>query len=239
MENIDFLDLQSIFSLLAKILSEGLSYEQRVDVLHQIFINENNIPDNAFGFYQMLSKKYSDTNELNFINNLYIKIQATQSFYKDVGADLDSLGSLIKKNKTHIIDNSNASKFNVFTLMPLNENFYPIYESSIRPSLEKLGCIVVQADELSTTEKIIDTIFTQIAKADFLVADITGKNPNVFYELGYAHALGKKVIIILQDEKDVPFDIRGLRYIHYHPNQRHVLSQKIEMFAKNIISEII
>ena len=62
---------------------------------------------------------------------------------------------------------------------------------------------------------MLERIFNQISKADVLVADMTGKNPNVFYEVGYAHALGKLVLLLTQDSADIPFDLRHRPHIVY------------------------
>lgn len=58
-------------------------------------------------------------------------------------------------------------------------------------------------------------IWSAIFLADWIIADCTGRNPNVFYEIGIAHTVGKRVILITQDEKDVPFDVRHIRYFNY------------------------
>ncbi len=52
-----------------------------------------------------------------------------------------------------------------------------------------------------------------------MICDCTGKNPNVFYEAGIAHTLGKEVILITQSASDVPFDLRHLRYVSYLNNR--------------------
>ena len=68
--------------------------------------------------------------------------------------------------------------------------------------------------DLSSPGHIMDQVWQGIRGADVVVADITGRNPNVFYEIGLAGALGKEVILISQ-EGDAPFDIRGSRRIDY------------------------
>jgi len=58
-------------------------------------------------------------------------------------------------------------------------------------------------------------IWEQVLRADLIIADLTGRNPNVFYELGYAHALHKNSILITQSIEDVPFDLRHRQMIRY------------------------
>ncbi len=59
---------------------------------------------------------------------------------------------------------------------------------------------------------MLDRIYNEIAKADLMVADLTCRNPNVFYETGYAHALGKRVILLTKNADDIPFDLKH----HFH-----------------------
>ena len=58
-------------------------------------------------------------------------------------------------------------------------------------------------------------VWTAICRSRIIIADCTGRNPNVFYEIGIAHTVGKPVILIAQNSKDVPFDLRHIRYIPY------------------------
>src|SRR4051794_41173526 len=60
-----------------------------------------------------------------------------------------------------------------------------------------------------------DRIYRQIEVADIVIADMTGKNPNVFYEVGYAHAKGKLTILLTSDATDIPFDLKHTRHIVY------------------------
>jgi hypothetical protein len=102
-----------------------------------------------------------------------------------------------------------------FVLMPFDETFNPIYTGIIKKATDffKLDC--KRADEIFGTKPIIEDIWEYIQKANFLIADLTGRNPNVFYELGVAHALKKKVILITQKMDDLPFDLRHYRCIIY------------------------
>jgi len=102
-----------------------------------------------------------------------------------------------------------------FVLMPFDEKFNPIYENIIKKVVEEFGLKCKRSDEIFGAKPIIEDIWEYIQKAQILIADLTGRNPNVFYELGVAHAIGKKVILITQNMKDVPFDLRHYRCIIY------------------------
>jgi nucleoside 2-deoxyribosyltransferase len=102
-----------------------------------------------------------------------------------------------------------------FILMPFTGELEDIYRLAIRPALEDLGYEVARADTVFSTGLIIRDILQHIADADLIVADLTGRNPNVFYEVAVAHTLGKPVVMLAQDYQDVPFDLKSYRMIVY------------------------
>jgi len=97
--------------------------------------------------------------------------------------------------------------------MPFEEKIRAVYDDHIRPILESKGLSCIRADEIIGTGAVTRDIWGKINRARFIIADLTGKNPNVFYELGVAHALGKEVILITQAMEDVSFDLKALRCI--------------------------
>lgn len=96
-----------------------------------------------------------------------------------------------------------------FVLMPFEQEFDEIYTQFIRATLEEAGFSVKRADDLENQQNILRDIIGAIRAADLVVADLTSLNPNVFYELGVAHALRKRVILLSQDISGVPFDLRS------------------------------
>ncbi len=108
-----------------------------------------------------------------------------------------------------------APKPFVFVLMPFSQEFSDIYTFGIRGAAEDAGAYAERVDEQIFTEGILDRIFNQINKADVLVADMTDRNANVFYEVGYAHALGKVVLLLTQKVDDIPFDLKHRPHIVY------------------------
>jgi hypothetical protein len=105
-----------------------------------------------------------------------------------------------------------------FVIMPFDEQRDFLYENVIVPTLENhpvFGFEYDRADKLLTTGKITDEIDDRIIKSDLLIADITEDNRNVYYELGLAHARGKKAILLKQKVEgkplDLPFDIKDFR----------------------------
>jgi len=102
-----------------------------------------------------------------------------------------------------------------FVMMPFAKSFDGVWLSIIRPTVLASGHNCLRADDISVPGSILDDLFKSIKEADYLIADLTGRNANVFYELGYAHALNKPVILLTQDVSDIPFDLRHQRLIAY------------------------
>lgn len=99
--------------------------------------------------------------------------------------------------------------------MPFRAPFDDIYHQLIKPTIQAMGISILRADEIYNTASVIDDLFDKLEESDFIIADLTDRNPNVAYELGLAHALEKPVIIIAQELTDIPFDLRHLRIIIY------------------------
>ena len=118
---------------------------------------------------------------------------------------------------------------------PIGGYFHYVYE----PAIKKAGLNAVRADaDIFGTGKIIDQIWTGINAAKVLVAELTTKNPNVFYELGLAHALNKPVVLVSSNEEDVPFDLRHIRVIYYDVSDPFWGQKLIEKVAENIVSAL-
>jgi hypothetical protein len=108
-----------------------------------------------------------------------------------------------------------AAKPFAFVLMPFEQEFSDIYKLGIQAVAKDCGVIAERVDEQTYTESILERIYRQIENADFIIAEMTGRNPNVFYEVGYAHARGKLVTLLTQSADDIPFDLRHHRHIIY------------------------
>jgi hypothetical protein len=105
-----------------------------------------------------------------------------------------------------------------FVISPFCHPFDGYYKKIYKPAIEKAKLTAIRADEICGTGPIIEDIFTHIDLASVVVCEVTGKNPNVNYELGIAHALEKPAIIITRTMDDVPFDYKHLRTIQYDTN---------------------
>lgn len=112
--------------------------------------------------------------------------------------------------------------------MPFSEDFDDVYQLGIKGACESSGAYCQRVDEQMFDGTILDRIYNQIAKADVIVADLTGRNPNVFYEVGYAHALGKRVILLVQEVEDIPFDLKQHAAVIYKKGKIAQLQEKLK-----------
>lgn len=125
----------------------------------------------------------------------------------------------------------------IFMLMPFEKNLTDIYEQYIKAPLISKGYNVKRADDFYRSTDIIADILECINDADIIIADLTGRNPNVFYELGIAHRKKiRNVILICQKEDDIPFDLRGKRMILYENTLKgyEELREELPKYIKDI-----
>ena len=136
-------------------------------------------------------------------------------------------------------NNSETVMPNVFVLMPFDEDFDAVYKDFIKLVMEEVGFGVVRADEIKGQNNILRDVIKGIAQSDLIVADMTGANANVFYELGIAHALRKSVIHITQNRDDSPFDIEAYRSLEYdtHFSEIGKAKESLSKLAKDFLEE--
>jgi hypothetical protein len=120
----------------------------------------------------------------------------------------------------------------IFVIMPFKEPYDTVYREVIEPVARREGYQVVPIDEVSGPGVILEDIQQQITRAHAVIAEVSNHNPNVFYELGYAHALGKPAVILVrrQDDTIMPFDIRGFRAVFYDDSigGKHALERNLQ-----------
>lgn len=96
-------------------------------------------------------------------------------------------------------------------LMPFGPHHDPFYRELYAPVIEVVGLLPLRADEVYKHGGVMTEVCNAIADAKVIIADLTGSNPNVLYELGLAHAIRKPVIIVADRSDKLPFDIQSLR----------------------------
>jgi len=114
-------------------------------------------------------------------------------------------------------EHGNIEPVLVSAMMPFAPQFDAVYQT-LQQLAEGVGLRCRRADDIWEEPAVMQDVVNLIDRSRIVIADCTGRNPNVFYEIGIAHTLGRDVILITQNEADIPFDLRHLRYIHYLNN---------------------
>ena len=104
---------------------------------------------------------------------------------------------------------------NIFVVMPFKDAYTPIYEDIILRACKDKGLPATRGDKILEPGNIPQQTLQRILDAYFIIAEVSEDNPNVFYELGYAHSSNKPIIAIANRERELPFDISGERTIFY------------------------
>jgi len=115
------------------------------------------------------------------------------------------------------IPNESVDANLISVMMPFGPELFPVY-NSIKQASKNAGFSCKRADDIWDHSTIIQDVFSLIFQSYIVVCDFTGKNPNVFYEAGIAHTLGKHVVPITQAANDIPFDLQHHRYAMYLNN---------------------
>ena len=189
---------------------------------------------NAFGFTFQRSLLDADEGSL--------RAEATriaESYIEDELAELERQSRIVRINpifqgREFLIDEGLA-----FVLSPFAEPFDTVYEDHLKPSVESFsGLRCLRADDINDNRPIMEDIWKSINEARIIISDLTGKNPNVFYETGIAHTIGKEVVLITQSMADVPFDLRHLRCIVYEyvPRGMATFEQNLTKTVANILA---
>jgi CRP-like cAMP-binding protein len=124
----------------------------------------------------------------------------------------------------------------IFMITPFREDLRPVYQS-VKKLVNGMGMTIKRGDDFYSPNTIMAEIWSVTYAASLIICDCTGKNPNVFYELGIAHTLGKPTILLTQDAEDVPFDLRSYRFIVYSPDRLDELANNLEE-AINLIKSL-
>lgn len=214
------------------------------------FYGGKSIPEDEF-FLNTLNREFSipreraETFAKVFTNNLaYLRSfssGASPQPTPDRSFELNAIPAE-KSLPTAVIKEQRGREFleTCFVMMPFGAWFDKYYQEIYIPAIREAGFEPVRADELFTTGSVVEQIWEEIKKAKLLLADLSGKNPNVFYELGLAHAAMKPVVFTASRVEDVPFDLRHLRVIIYEiqePDWGTQLRKSITDYLRNAAKE--
>lgn len=116
----------------------------------------------------------------------------------------------------------------VAVMMPINGAFAGVYEA-IRNAVEGAGLRCQRADDIFDEAEIMQDVFSLLYRSRAVICDFSGRNPNVFYEAGIAHTLGRDVIPLVQDIREVAFDVGHHRHITYTTSAEGLARLTVEL----------
>jgi len=208
-----------------------------------------NLPDRKF-FENTLTDTFKiPTEKLSDFIDIFIETLETAKLVEKSG-DKYRILDVSNENPNDLVDSNKEIKKlsksasisasdTCFVMMPFAKPIGDYYSKIYEPAIIKAGLKPIRADnDIFGTGKIVDQIWSGITSAKVLVAELTGRNPNVYYELGLAHALKKPVVLICSNEQDVPFDLKHIRVIYYDMTDPFWGSKLIDKVAENILSAI-
>jgi len=193
---------------------------QKIHYFNQIFLDHCEIFDaviiNKFGEPQR--KMF---NQMNRIIVAEEDPQTSQSEKEIQTRVMDVLETTLQIQRnvmqhTEQVDNVAQDGY-LFILMSMTEDD-PLLEDThagIKCAAEQVGLMAERVDEIAFTGLITEKILSSIRCAEYIVADLTHERPNVYYELGYAHAFGKKTILTAREGTELHFDVRNYQVIFY------------------------
>ena len=106
----------------------------------------------------------------------------------------------------------------VAVMMPFDSKYDVVYET-IRDACGDHNLEAIRVDDIYGPRSVVDDIFKIIVQSRFVIGDLTKRNPNVLYEIGIAHARNRDVLMIVQNDDDIPFDLQHIRFVKYLPNR--------------------
>ncbi|MDM5120451.1 MULTISPECIES: hypothetical protein [Aeromonas] len=196
-----------------------ISFDQDIPPIRNSLLYENRTELNMLGTLAF-SRNHWSVKDVDLYRFLLRNLRPTRS-----------LPTVFEIPQHESINESLAS-----AMMPFDASFTAVY-ASIKQAANNVGFDCKRADDIWEHASIIQDVVSLIDQSKVVICDCSGRNPNVFYEAGIAHTLGREVILITQSEYDIPFDLRHLRYIKYLNNSEGLaaLTRSLQSRMRTII----
>ncbi|MFL5898378.1 MAG: L-histidine N(alpha)-methyltransferase [Solirubrobacterales bacterium] len=120
----------------------------------------------------------------------------------------------------------------IFVVMPFDSEFDDIH-ATIKRALATLGLEAIRADDIKVSAPVVENIYNAIEQAGLVIGVTSKANPNVTYELGYAHHVNKETILLTDDASSVPFDLRHLHHLTYSSDDMAGLAKGLQAWIQN------
>ena len=193
---------------------------QKIQYLKQVFVNRCDLFDavivNKFG-----APPKKMLNQVNRIIAAEERPHASQS-ENEIRTGLMDIVETALQIQRNVVQHTEqvesvAQDGYLFILMSMTKDdplLIDVHEG-IKCAAEQVGLLAERVDEIAFTGLITDKILSSIRCAEYIVADLTHERPNVYYELGYAHAFGKKTILTAREGTELHFDVQNYQTIFY------------------------
>lgn len=215
--------LSALYSILAYRLWQKLKHTNKNHV--EISGQRERIEDKVYELQELL---FSDVERLFDSGKLLLEFPD-----KDLSINRKIPNYLFFENFGIDMSNIQVSEKTAFCLMPFHKKFDKIY-ASIKIACSQAGYTCFRSDEPFNPGNVLRQILQMMTTAEIIIAVLDGKNPNVFYEIGLAHSLGKTVILIgnAKSPDDISFDLKSERLLLY--NNPKELQQKLFTSLKQL-----
>lgn len=195
--------------------------------IYPIFVDAELVGVWLFDYAQDMPYDYYEIDRV--INNIYNFNEKNYRFLFQRRFKKMIVNPIFQNRETRVNPND------VFVIMPFTEQWSKdVWEQAISVAVKEMGMNPVRADNLYGPN-IMEDIWTGILQSSMVICDTTNRNPNVFYELGIAHTLGKKIILLTQNVDDIPFDLQAYRHVVYETTMSG--GSKLRDDIKKYISE--
>lgn len=196
--------------------------------IYPIFVDAELVGVWLFDYAQDMPYDYYEIDRV--INNIYNFNEKNYRFLFQRRFKKMIVNPIFQNRETRVNPND------VFVIMPFTEQWSKdVWEQAISVAVKEMGMNPVRADNLYGPN-IMEDIWTGILQSSMVICDTTNRNPNVFYELGIAHTLGKKIILLTQNVDDIPFDLQAYRHVVYETTMSG--GSKLRDDIKKYISEL-
>ena len=118
----------------------------------------------------------------------------------------------------------------------IRKNADQLFNHIIKPVCEQCGFCAIRIDHKNTPDSITQDILDSLDRYELVIADLTGQNPNVFFEIGYRASTGKPVIHLKRRGEKIPFDVSSIRTFDYDLTDLDVVAETRERLEKAILS---
>lgn len=192
------------------------------------FINGQVIEaDKSFGSnnYILVNMKSASTLSIYKSNDKITEEDLTRTISKNssISTKFDCTHEFIHKVKQHQANPAIKSLLEMAFKKPIDQAFIIMkfgdkqldsaYEGVIKPLIKGFNLEPIRVDEIQDSGKINEQILENISKSKIIISDLTGERPNCYYETGFAHALGKDIILTIHKSSEIHFDLSSHRFI--------------------------